>query len=137
MARSDRPLIIDDAHYLVNETRKILEDDSIEVSPTTVRVPVLYAHSEAVNIECEQEIDLDQARQALSAFPGVSVVDAPQKNEYPLATDSAGKDEVMVGRIRHDLANKRFLNFWVVADNLRKGAATNAVQIAELLAGSN
>lgn len=116
---------------MVNETRKIMGDDSIEVSPTTVRVPVMVAHSESVNVECEQELDIADVREALSAFPGVRVVDAPLKNEYPLATDAAGKDEVQVGRLRIDLANPRVLNFWVVADNLRKGAALNAVQIAE------
>ncbi len=116
---------------MINETRKIMEDDSIEVSPTTVRVPVMVAHSESVNVECEREVDLDQVRHSLSAFPGVVVVDSPGKNEYPLAIDAAGKDEVQVGRLRMDLGNPRALNLWVVADNLRKGAALNAVQIAE------
>ncbi len=120
---------------MVNETRKIMGDDSIDVSPTTVRVPVMVAHSESVNVECEKEIDLNELRDKLNAFPGVKVVDAPGKNEYPLATDAAGKDEVQVGRIRIDLGNPRVLNFWVVADNLRKGAALNAVQIAEKLIG--
>ena len=118
---------------MVNETRKIMEDDSISVSPTTVRVPVVMAHSEAVNVECENDIDLEEIRQCLSQFDGVTIVDNPQKNEYPLAIDAAGRDEVQVGRLRVDLDNPRALNFWVVADNLRKGAALNAVQIAELL----
>ncbi|MCA9482110.1 MAG: aspartate-semialdehyde dehydrogenase [Nitrospina sp.] len=118
---------------MINETRKIMEDDSIDVSPTTVRVPVMISHSEAVNVECEQEIDLERVRESLAAFPGVVVVDSPGKNEYPLAIDAAGKDEVQVGRIRLDLGNPRCLNLWVVADNLRKGAALNAVQIAEAL----
>jgi len=116
---------------LVNETRKILGDESIQVSPTTVRVPVLYSHSESVNVECEEAPDLRELRERLAAFPGVSVVDAPEKNEYPLAIDAAGKDEVIVGRIRRDLTHPCAVNFWVVADNLRKGAALNAVQIAE------
>ena len=118
---------------MVNETRKILEDDAIQVSPTTVRVPVFYAHSEAVNVETESEIDVQELRQILSQAPGVRLVDAPEKNEYPLATDAAGKDEVMVGRIRADLDNPRAVNLWIVSDNLRKGAALNAIQIAEVL----
>ena len=118
---------------MVNETRKILEDESIQVSPTTVRVPVFYAHSEAVNVETEQEIDLKELRKLLSEAPGVRLVDAPGKTEYPLATEAAGRDEVMVGRIRIDLDNPRAANLWIVADNLRKGAALNAIQIAEVL----
>jgi len=118
---------------MVNETRKILEDDAIQVSPTTVRVPVFYAHSEAVNVETEQTIDVKELRKILSEAPGVRLVDAPQKTEYPLAVDAAGRDEVMVGRVRADLDNPRAVNLWIVADNLRKGAALNAIQIAELL----
>ncbi len=118
---------------MVNETRKILEDDSIQVSPTTVRVPVFYAHSEAVNVETEQTIDLKELRRILSEAPGVRLVDAPAKTEYPLAVDAAGRDEVMVGRVRADLDNPRAVNLWIVADNLRKGAALNAIQIAEVL----
>ena len=118
---------------MVNETRKILEDDAIQVSPTTVRVPVFYAHSEAVNVETEQTIDLKELRKILSEAPGVRLVDAPGKSEYPLAVDAAGRDEVMVGRIRADLDNPRAVNLWIVADNLRKGAALNAIQIAEVL----
>ena len=118
---------------MVNETRKILEDDTIQVSPTTVRVPVFYAHSEAVNVETEQAIDVKELKKILSTAPGVRLVDAPQKTEYPLATEAAGRDEVMVGRIRADLDNPRAVNLWIVADNLRKGAALNAIQIAEVL----
>ncbi len=118
---------------MVNETRKILEDDAIQVSPTTVRVPVFYAHSEAVNVETEQEIDVKELRTILGSAPGVRLVDAPGKGEYPLATDAAGRDEVMVGRVRADLDNPRAVNLWIVADNLRKGAALNAIQIAEVL----
>jgi aspartate-semialdehyde dehydrogenase len=118
---------------MVNETRKILEDDTIQVSPTTVRVPVFYAHSEAVNVEAEQEIDVPELRKILGSAPGVRLVDAPGKGEYPLATDAAGRDEVMVGRVRADLDNPRAVNLWIVSDNLRKGAALNAIQIAEVL----
>ena len=118
---------------MVNETRKILEDDAIQVSPTTVRVPVFYAHSEAVNVETEQEIDVKELQKILSSAPGVRLVDAPGKTEYPLATDAAGRDEVMVGRVRADLDNPNAVNLWIVADNLRKGAALNAIQIAEVL----
>jgi aspartate-semialdehyde dehydrogenase len=118
---------------MVNETRKILEDDAIQVSPTTVRVPVFYAHSEAVNVETEQEIDVNELKKILSVAPGVRLVDAPGKSEYPLATEAAGRDEVMVGRVRADLDNPRAVNLWIVADNLRKGAALNAIQIAEVL----
>ena len=118
---------------MVHETRKILEDESIQISPTTVRVPVFYAHSEAVNVETEQVIDLQDLRRILSEAPGIRVVDAPEKTEYPLAVDAAGRDEVMVGRIRSDLDNPRAVNLWIVADNLRKGAALNAIQIAEFL----
>ena len=118
---------------MVNETQKIMGDDSIRVSPTTVRVPVFNAHSESVNLETEIPIDADQVRQTLSNSPGIKVVDCPEKNEYPLAIDASGTDDVLVGRIRNDLTNDHAVNFWIVADNLRKGAALNAVQIAELL----
>ncbi len=122
---------------MVNETRKILEDDSIQVSPTTVRVPVHYAHSESVNVEMVEPVDVEEARRLLASFPGVKVVDAPEKNVYPLAIDAAGRDEVLVGRIRLDLTNPNALNLWIVADNLRKGAALNAVQIAEKVIARN
>ncbi|MFQ5672962.1 MAG: aspartate-semialdehyde dehydrogenase [Nitrospinales bacterium] len=118
---------------MVNETRKILEDDSIQVCPTTVRVPVLNAHSESVNVETEKPIDAAEVRRLFAKSPGVEVVDDPAKKEYPLATRAAGKDAVFVGRIRDDISCANAVNFWVVADNLRKGAALNAVQIAELL----
>ncbi len=118
---------------MVNETKKIMEDDSIEVSPTTVRVPVFYSHGESVNIETERELSADDAREILKIAPGVEVVDDPSKNLYPLAIDAAGKDEVFVGRIRKDPTIKNGLNMWIVSDNIRKGAALNAVQIAELL----
>jgi aspartate-semialdehyde dehydrogenase len=108
-------------------------DDQIQVTATTVRVPVFYGHSEAVNIETERKLTPDEARRILAAAPGVKVVDNPAKNEYPMALDAAGQDLTLVGRIREDFSIANGLNFWVVADNLRKGAATNAVQIAELL----
>ncbi|UCD12205.1 MAG: aspartate-semialdehyde dehydrogenase [Nitrospinaceae bacterium] len=118
---------------MVNETRKILADNTIEVCPTTVRVPVLYAHSEAVNVETEKNIDAAEVRALLARQPGIEVVDRPEANAYPLARDAAGRDPVYVGRIRADLTRKNAVNLWIVADNLRKGAALNAVQIAELL----
>jgi len=119
---------------MVNETKKIMEDDSILVTATTVRVPVFYGHSESVNVEFEKEITPDQARQILSKAPGVKVVDDPKKNIYPLAIHAAGTDETFVGRIRADESVPHGLNMWIVADNIRKGAALNAVQIAEILA---
>lgn len=118
---------------MVNETRKIMEDDSIRVTATTVRVPVFYAHSESVNIETERKLTAKQAREILSKAPGVIVVDDPANARYPLAINAAGRDETFVGRIREDESIENGLNLWVVADNLRKGAATNAVQIAECL----
>jgi len=118
---------------MVDETIKIMGDDSIQVTATTVRVPVFYGHSEAVNIETERKLTPEEARQVLAAAPGVKVVDNPAKNEYPMALDAAGQDLTLVGRIREDFSIANGLNFWVVADNLRKGAATNAVQIAEIL----
>ena len=118
---------------LVNETREILEDDSIGVSATTVRVPVFFAHSESINIETERKLSPDEARQLLSQAPGVVVIDDPQNWKYPLAVDVAGRDEVYVGRIREDRSIENGLNLWVVADNLRKGVALNAIQIAEYL----
>ena len=118
---------------MVNETVKIMGDDTIKVTATTVRVPVFYGHSEAVNIETERKLTPEEARQILAKAPGVKVVDNPAKNEYPMPLDAAGQDLTLVGRIREDFSIANGLNFWVVADNLRKGAATNAVQIAELL----
>jgi aspartate-semialdehyde dehydrogenase len=122
---------------MVNETRKILADDSIQVSPTTVRVPVLYAHSESVNVETEQAISAAEVKTLFAESPGLVVVDDPDQAQYPLAIDAAGKDAVFVGRIRDDISRKNAINFWVVSDNLRKGAALNAVQIAELLIARN
>lgn len=118
---------------MVNETKKILGDDSIRVTATTTRVPVFIAHSEAVNIEFEKEITPQQAREILQNAPGVEVIDNPVNHEYPLALNAAGKDPVYVGRIRKDVSVEHGLDIWIVADNLRKGAALNAVQIAEEL----
>ena len=118
---------------MVNETKKIMEDDSIRITATTVRVPVFYSHSESVNIETEKKLTADQVREILSKAPGVMVVDNPKKNEYPLAIHAAGKDETFVGRIREDDSIPNGINLWIVSDNIRKGAALNAVQIAEIL----
>ncbi|MCG3177728.1 MAG: Aspartate-semialdehyde dehydrogenase 2 [Phycisphaerae bacterium] len=116
---------------LLNETRKIMGDPSINVTMTCVRVPVFFAHSEAVNIETEKKLSAAQARAILSRAPGVQVVDDPMAMKYPLAIDAGGTDPVFVGRIREDQSIPNGLNLWVVADNLRKGAALNAIQIAE------
>lgn len=118
---------------MVNETCKILRDDSIKVTATTVRVPVQGGHSEAVNVEFECPFELEDVRRLLAAFPGVTVQDDPARNVYPMPINAWGKDDVFVGRIRRDFSIENGLNFWCVSDNLRKGAATNAVQIAELL----
>jgi aspartate-semialdehyde dehydrogenase len=118
---------------MVNETKKIMEDNSIQVTATTVRVPVFYGHSESVNIETEKKITPDEVRKILAKAPGVVVVDNPKKFEYPLAIDAAGKDETFVGRIREDESIPNGINMWIVSDNIRKGAALNAVQIAEIL----
>jgi len=119
---------------MVWETRKIFKDESIQVNPTCVRVPVFFGHSEAIHIETREGITPELARTLLSNAPGVSVIDDPMASAYPTAvTESAGQDPVFVGRIRADISHPRGLNLWVVADNVRKGAALNSVQIAELL----
>ena len=119
---------------LVWETRKILEDESIQVNPTAVRVPVFYGHSEAVHIETSEKITVDQARELLRQAPGVVLVDERRPGGYPTAVgEAAGSDGVFVGRIREDISHDRGLDLWIVSDNIRKGAALNAVQIAELL----
>jgi aspartate-semialdehyde dehydrogenase len=123
----------DEERKLINETRKILEDPAIAISATCVRVPVVNGHSEAVNVQTRDELTPERARELLQAAPGISVLDDPAASLYPLAIDATGKDEVFVGRIRRDPGHERALDLWVVADNLRKGAATNAVQLAELL----
>jgi aspartate-semialdehyde dehydrogenase len=118
---------------MVLETRKIMGDDSIDVCPTCVRVPVLYSHSESILVETERPISPAQARDLWATAPGVVVLDDPSIKQYPLPAAAAGSDAVFVGRIRQDLARPNALLFWCVSDNLRKGAATNAVQIAEEL----
>jgi aspartate-semialdehyde dehydrogenase len=118
---------------MVLETCKIMGDDSIKVTATTVRVPVIGGHSESVNIEMKNDFDESFVREMLSNQPGVIVIDNPAENSYPMPIDAEGKDEVFVGRIRRDYSQPNTLNCWIVADNLRKGAATNAVQIAKLL----
>jgi aspartate-semialdehyde dehydrogenase len=123
----------DEERKLINETRKILGDEEIRVSATCVRVPVVTGHSEAVNVETRQPLSPERARELLEAAPGVSVVDDPAAVRYPMPIEAAGRDEVFVGRIRRDPGNETALDMWVVGDNLRKGAATNAVQLAELL----
>jgi len=119
---------------MVNETRKIMGDPSIMVSATCVRVPVVYGHSEAVNITTDKKISAHQVRSVLMNAPGVKVVDTPSENLYPMPIMAAGKDLTLVGRIREDISQEKGIDLWVVADNIRKGAATNAVQIAEVLA---
>ena len=118
---------------MVNETHKIMGDNSIAVTATTVRVPVFKGHSESVNIETAKKLSPNEVRAILAAAPGLIVFDAPDKNIYPLPIDAAGRDEVFVGRIREDESIANGINMWVVSDNLRKGAALNAVQIAEEL----
>jgi len=118
---------------LVNETKKILSDDSIQVTATCVRLPVTGGHSEAVNIEFENDFEIEDVKQLLANTSGLVLQDDPSKNEYPMPISAEGKDDVFVGRIRRDESQKKTLNMWIVSDNLRKGAATNTVQIAEYL----
>lgn len=120
---------------MVLETKKIMGDENIRVTSTTVRIPVMGGHSESVNIEFENEFELDEIRSLLSTAPGVIVVDDPATQQYPMPKDAHERDEVFVGRIRRDETQPKTLNMWIVSDNLRKGAATNAVQIAEYLVG--
>jgi aspartate-semialdehyde dehydrogenase len=122
---------------MMAETRKILGDQTLRISATCVRVPVYNAHSESVNVQTREDLSPEQCREILSAFPGVVVVDEPAAGRYPMPIDAAGRDEVFVGRIRRDPSHERCLNLWIVSDNLRKGAATNAVQLAELLLERN
>ena len=118
---------------LINETRKILNDNSIQITSTAVRVPIELCHGESVNIEFENKFEIDTVFKILENTPGVIVEDDPEENKYPMPINSANKDEVFVGRIRRDFSIKSGLNLWIVADNLRKGAATNTIQIAEKL----
>ncbi len=123
----------DEERKLINETRKILGDMQIAISATCVRVPVVNGHSEAVNVQTRRDLSPERARELLASAPGVSVLDDPAEALYPLAIDASGQDDVFVGRIRRDPGHERALDLWIVADNLRKGAALNAVQLAELL----
>ena len=119
---------------MVWETQKIMEDETIKVNPTAVRVPVFYGHSEAIHLETKERISAKRARELLNAAPGVTVVDERAAGGYPTAvTEGAGHDTVYVGRIREDISHARGLNVWVVSDNVRKGAALNSIQIAEIL----
>ena len=120
---------------MVNETRKIMQDDSIRLTSTTVRIPVMGGHSESVNVEFENEYDLEEVKQLLANSPGIIVQDNTQEQIYPMPLWAHEKDEVFVGRLRRDESQSNTLNMWIVSDNLRKGAATNAVQIAEYLLG--
>ena len=120
---------------MVYETRKILGDESIRVNATCVRVPVANCHSETITVETEKALSPDEARELLASFPGIKVVDNLKEGQYPLPSECDGSDLVYIGRIRKDLSSDNGISFWCVSDNLRKGAATNAVQIAELLAG--
>lgn len=121
---------------LIDETRKILEDQTIMVTSTVVRIPVVGGHSEAVNIEFENDYDIEDVKKLIGTFPGVVIYDNPSKNEYPMPIMAHNRDEVFVGRIRRDHSREKCLNLWIVSDNIRKGAATNAVQIAEYMAAN-
>jgi aspartate-semialdehyde dehydrogenase len=118
---------------LLDETRKILEDQTIQLTATVVRIPVVGGHSEAVNVEFEKDFNIDEAVSLLGNFPGVVVYDNPAENKYPMPILSHNRDEVFVGRIRRDLSREKCINLWIVSDNIRKGAATNAIQIAEYM----
>ena len=122
---------------MINETKKILEDDSIEVTATCVRLPVMGGHSESVNVEFHNDYDLEEVKEILAATSGIIIQDDPANNVYPMPLTAHNKDEVFVGRLRRDESSANALNMWIVADNLRKGAATNAVQIAEYVAENN
>jgi aspartate-semialdehyde dehydrogenase len=119
---------------MIRETKKIMDDDTLEVTATCVRIPVVYGHSESVYVELKQDFDVEEVKQLLAEAPGIVLVDNPQEQQYPLATEAAGKLDTFVGRVRRDLSNPRALNLWIVSDNLLKGAAWNAVQIAEYIA---
>ena len=122
---------------MVNETKKIMRDNSIRVTATTVRIPVMGGHSESVNVSFTRDFDLEEVKELLRNSPGVVVVDDPEKQLYPMPMDAHEKDEVFVGRIRRDETQANTMNLWIVSDNLRKGAATNAIQIAEYLNGKD
>ncbi|WP_442600895.1 aspartate-semialdehyde dehydrogenase [Paenibacillus sp. KN14-4R] len=119
---------------MINETKKIMDDESLEVTATCVRIPVVYGHSESVYVELNSDFEMDEVRELLANAPGIVLQDNPEEQSYPLASNAAGKLETFVGRVRRDLSNPRGLNMWIVSDNLLKGAAWNAVQIAEYIA---
>lgn len=119
---------------MINETKKIMDDESLEVTATCVRIPVVYGHSESVYVELKSDFDVEEVKSLLAAAPGIVLQDDLEQQQYPLATEAAGKLETFVGRVRRDLSNPRALNLWIVSDNLLKGAAWNAVQIAEYIA---
>ena len=119
-----------------DETKKILHNDNLKVTATTVRVPVFNSHSESINVEFNKDFDINELKDTLKNAPGIVLTDDPSKDVYPLALDAAGTDEVYVGRVRRDESVDSGVNLWVVADNIRKGAATNAVQIAEIVINS-
>ena len=119
---------------MILETKKIMGDESIEVTATCVRIPVVYGHSESVYVELKEDFDIEEVKTLLANAPGIVLHDNPAEQQYPLATDAAGKLETFVGRVRRDLSNPKALNMWIVSDNLLKGAAWNAVQIAEYIA---
>ena len=118
---------------MINETKKIMGDDKLQLTVTCVRIPVIHGHSESIYVELKDDYELEDVRKLLHESPGISVIDDPNQQQYPLATECAGKKEVFVGRLRKDLDHARGLNMWVVSDNLLKGAAWNTVQIAEHL----
>ena len=118
---------------MMRETRKILSVEDLPISATCVRVPVVTGHSESVNVQTGRDLSPGECRELLQQAPGVQVIDAPGEGLYPTAVDAAGRDDVLVGRVRRDPSHDRCLNLWIVGDNLRKGAALNAVQVAELL----
>ena len=122
---------------MLNETRKILHDDELPVSATCVRIPVMLSHSEAIHIEFDRKVTPSEVKEVLNQFDGVTVVDDPTDNVYPMPVDASGRDEVFVGRIREDVSHPNGIVMWVVTDNLRKGAATNAIQIAEEMISRN
>jgi aspartate-semialdehyde dehydrogenase len=122
---------------LVNETHKILGDESIGITATAIRIPVVGGHSESINIQLKSEFQLDDIRKLLHESPGIVLQDNPDTNTYPMPIYAKGKDEVFVGRIRKDFSQENTINLWVVSDNLRKGAATNTIQIAEYLINNN
>ena len=118
---------------MIDETKKIMSDDSLRITATTVRVPVYRSHAESVNVEFEDEVSVEKAREVLADFPGVTLTDNPDEQVYPMPLETSGKDDVEVGRIRKDYSIDNGLNFWVCGDQIRKGAALNALQIAEYM----